>query len=74
MELFGISIRKELSWKHLEDKMAKDAGKRLSLMKKSVTLLEHKPAGYDFQEHGEIQDGIRLVSIDGILRNSVRQT
>ena len=37
--------------------------------KKSLTLLEPKPAGYDLQEHGEIQDGICLICMDASLRN-----
>ena len=40
----------------------------------SFTLLEPKPAGSDLQEHGEIQGGIRLICMDGSVRNIMRQT
>ena len=38
------------------------------------TLLEPKPASYDLQEHGEVQDGTCLICMDGSLRNIARQT
>ena len=34
---------------------------------KSFTFLEPKPAGYDLQEHGEIQDGICVNCLSGCL-------
>ena len=41
------------------DKMAKDAGKWLDLLKRVSPYLN---AGYDLQEHGEIKDGIRIIA------------
>lgn len=60
VELLDVYIWKYLSWTHLEDKMAKDAGNKLP--EKSFTILQPKPAICDLQEHGEIQDGICLIS------------
>lgn len=40
---------------------------------KSLTLLAPKPTGCDLQKHGEIQNGICLICMDGSLRNITRQ-
>ena len=50
VELFGISIWKELSWTHLVDEDGQGYRKVAWPAEKNFTILEPKPTSYDLQD------------------------